>query len=244
MKQFQLKRISRCLSGAMIGCFLFGAALADQKALAEDFLVRVENVSTPHTLHTSLGDKGVAISPGVWVLHSGSNPIYTVGQKASLGLKRLAEDGDPNALFSDLQVHPGVKGVGAFDYAALPYPVTGAIGPKQAYEFIVSGAKPGDKLSFATMFSESNDWFYSDNAQGISLFNADGTPMSGEVTAEVGLWDAGTEQNEEPGLGPNQAPRQGRPDTGKSRNDPVSAVTSPQAPSVTSSLKVTITPRP
>ncbi len=191
MKQFQLKRISRCLSGAVVGCFLLGAALADQKALAEDFLVRVENVSTPHTLHTSLRDKGVAISPGVWVLHSGANPIYTVGQKASLGLKRLAEDGDPNALFS-----------------------------------------------------ESNDWFYCGNAQGSSLFNADGTPMNGEVTAEVGLWDAGAKQNEEPGLGSNQAPRQGRPDTGKSRNDPVSAVTSPQAPSVMSSLKVTITPRP
>ena len=30
----------------------------------------------------------------------------------------------------------------------------------------------------------------------------------------VALWDAGTEKNEVPGVGPNQAPRQAAPNTG------------------------------
>lgn len=238
-----MKHSHRFLSATAIACSLIGTAAISQKALAEDFLVRVENVSTPHTLHTSKGDKSVGLSPGVWALHTGDNPIYTSGQKATLGLKHLAEDGNPEGLFSDMQLNPRVKATGAYNYAALPYPVAGFIGPKQAFEFVIPNASPGDRLSFANMFIESNDWFFSNNSHGIALFNADGTPMSGEVTVQVSLWDAGTEEDEEPGVGPNQAPRQSRPDTGKSENKPVSAVGSP-APAAGSVIKVTITPHP
>ena len=35
-----------------------------------------------------------------------------------------------------------------------------------------------------------------------------------DVTDQVLLWDAGSEANEEPGAGPNQAPRQGGANTG------------------------------
>ena len=182
-----------------------------------EFTVRIEDVSNGHTLHTSRGDKVVGLSPGFWVLHTGNNPIYSVGARASTGLQRLAEDGNPEGLYSDSQENPAVKATGAYNVSMTPYPVAGFIGPKQAYEFIVSDASPGDRLSFATMFIDSNDWFYSNNSTGIDLFNADGTPFSGEVTARVGLFDAGTEANEEPGVGPNQAPRQPRPRTGQAR---------------------------
>jgi hypothetical protein len=56
------------------------------------------------------------------------------------------------------------------------------------------------------MFGQSNDWFYS-NDRPIALF-ASGKPVSGDMSAQVSLWDAGTEVDEEPGLGPNQGPRQ------------------------------------
>jgi hypothetical protein len=221
-----------------------------------EFTVRIEDVSNRHTLHTSTGDKVVGLSPGMWILHTGNNPIYSVGARHSTGLQRLAEDGNPEGLYSDLQVNPAVKGIGAFNVAKTPYPVAGFIGPGQAYEFIVSNASPGDRLSFATMFIDSNDWFYSNNSTGIDLFNADGTPCSGDVTARVGLFDAGTEANEEPGVGPNQAPRQPRPRTGRATDEAVYTIVAPAvgasvkgngdrswgAPPVADVIKVTITP--
>ncbi len=258
-----MKLLSPSVSAAMLGCSLIGGAAICQKALATDFVVRIENVSARHTLKTSQGDKCVGISPGVWCLHSGNNPIFTVGRRATTGLKHLAEDGNPEGLFSDLQFNSGVKATGAFDYAAAPYPVAGFIGPMQAFEFVVPNASKGDRLSFATMFIESNDWFYSNNSKGIELFGADGAPMNGDVTRFFGLWDAGTEETEEPGVGMNQAPRQARPGTGRSASRPVYAVMPPSvgfnmvmnrgaaesgmgrwnAPAVQGVVKITITPR-
>ncbi len=92
------------------------------------------------------------------------------------------------------------------------------IGPGQAYEFSV-GAEPGSRLSFATMFVHSNDLFYAPAGEGIALYNTDGSPRTGDVTSEVMLWDAGTEQNEQPGAGPNQPPSQSGPDSGPTDPD-------------------------
>ena len=58
------------------------------------------------------------------------------------------------------------------------------------------------------MYVQSNDLFLSPGDTGIALFADDGLPISGDITAQIGLWDAGTEVNEEPGVGANQAPRQ------------------------------------
>ncbi len=91
------------------------------------------------------------------------------------------------------------------------------IGPGQAYE-VRFGAAPGHFLSFATMMVQSNDLFYAPAGAGIDLYPS-GTPLSGDVTDQVMLWDAGTEANEEPGLGMNQAPRQAGPDTGPADSD-------------------------
>ena len=79
----------------------------------------------------------------------------------------------------------------------------GAIGPGDAYEFSFSAA-PGSKLSFATMFVPSNDFFYAPDENGIDLFDGSGNQMSGDITGMIQLWDAGTEINQEPGLGPDQ----------------------------------------
>ena len=83
----------------------------------------------------------------------------------------------------------------------------GPIGPAGAYT-ITFDAAPGARLSFATMFVPSNDLFFAPDEDGIALWNEDGTPRSGDLTDEVFLWDAGTEANEEPGVGPNQVQRQ------------------------------------
>ena len=77
---------------------------------------------------------------------------------------------------------------------------------------------PGARFSFALMFVESNDLFYAPDENGIALMGADGI-VSGDLTDQVYLWDAGTELNEEPGLGPNQPMRQGEADTGPPDDD-------------------------
>ena len=39
-------------------------------------------------------------------------------------------------------------------------------------------------------------------------------PVTGDITSSISLWDAGTEVNQEPGAGADQAPRQSGPNTG------------------------------
>ena len=73
--------------------------------------------------------------------------------------------------------------------------------------------KPGTRLYFATMFVQSNDWFFSPG-RGLDLVGDDGMAMMGDMTDQVELWDAGTEADEAIGAGANQAPRQSGPNTG------------------------------
>lgn len=61
-------------------------------------------------------------------------------------------------------------------------------------------AGPSHKLSFATMYGLSNDGFYAPDGDGISLYD-NGTPVTGDITSQIMLWDAGTEMNQMPGAG-------------------------------------------
>ena len=92
------------------------------------------------------------------------------------------------------------------------------------------------------MFGDSNDLFFAPTEQGIPLFAPDGTPLEGDVTSYMILWDAGTEVNEGPG-GPNQAPRQSGPDTGEDENGVVRIVNDSYLyPLNRSWVRVTVTP--
>ena len=51
-----------------------------------------------------------------------------------------------------------------------------------------------------------------DRGQGLEAQSEDG------ITAQIILWDAGTEVNQEPGIGPDQGPRQKAPNTGEAEN--------------------------
>ena len=61
-------------------------------------------------------------------------------------------------------------------------------------------AGPNHKLSFATMYGWSNDGFYAPDGMGIELYDS-GSPVTGDITSQVMLWDAGTEMNQMPGAG-------------------------------------------
>ena len=94
---------------------------------------------------------------------------------------------------------------------------TEAIGPGGMYSFTFNAGK-GHYLSLATMFVQSNDLFYAPAMDGIALYDGTGNAVTGDITSMIELWDAGTEVNEEPGTGLNQAPRQSGPDTGTDEN--------------------------
>jgi len=79
-------------------------------------------------------------------------------------------------------------------------------------------ATQGTRLSFAAMFGQSNDWFYAAAPEGIDLYE-NGQPLTGDITEKVGLWDAGTEADQETGKGSDQAPRQSSPNTGAADPD-------------------------
>jgi hypothetical protein len=207
------------------------------EALAED--------GDPSGLATALAARtGLTspLAPGAWAVHTEDDPLFTSGQAdRGEGLEALAEDGDPSGLAAALMGASGIQSSGAFNTpegAAGPGPLF----PGEAYVFEVDGA-PGDRLSFATMLVQSNDLFYSPDGDGIALFNASGTPVSGDITAQFSLWDAGTEVNEEPGIGLNQAPRQSGPDTGANENGTVRIVNDAYSyPGTASVIRITITP--
>lgn len=171
---------------------------SDSGSKEKMFMVEIENVSS--------GDTATPLAPGVWVVHKDGNPIFTNGQKdAGKGLEALAEDGDPSALATSTGGKVFNTPMGD-DKAGPATP-----GKKYTFEF---KASPGDKLSFATMYVQSNDGFYATAGSGFDLFSGD-EPITGDMSAKIMLWDAGTEKNQEPLKGADQAPRQSGPNTGE-----------------------------
>ena len=179
------------------------------------------------------------LAPGAFAVHTADDPLFTADAVAlGNGLEALAEDGDPSGLSESLESQSGVNESGVFTTP------TGAAGPSplfpgNTYEFSFTGM-PGERLSFATMLVQSNDLFYAPSGMGIELFDGQDA-ISGDITDMLLLWDAGTETNEEPGIGLNQAPRQTGPDTGDNEDGTVSPVNDGYTYTATSSiLSVTI----
>lgn len=99
----------------------------------------------------------------------------------------------------------------------------GAIKPGDKYEFNVTAGK-NQRLSFATMLAATNDLFFAPDENGIALYDNNGNPLSADITSQVYLWDAGTEINEEPAVGPNTVSKQPAPNTGPAENGVVKKI--------------------
>jgi hypothetical protein len=233
--------IGLLIAGAILGSQLSVSSLAGARRANGDtkFTVRIENISSKDGQVASDGTRWpFALSPGLWVALDKEVTLFKDGQAASKGIEMQAEDGNPEGLAHMLEAERH-SGHGIFNTpvgAAAP----GPIGPGAAYEFIVT-AKPGMKLTVALMFGQSNDWFYAPE-KGIELFKG-GKPVSGDITAKFALYDAGTEKDEEPGIGPNQAPRQKSPNTGEDERGVVHKAKESAFYNRTAELfRVTITP--
>jgi hypothetical protein len=223
---------------------LAGAAATPAAAQAgeTEFTIRVENITRGETLKLSTGGKApFVLAPVLWVVHTGNaNPLFAGGQAEMMkGLEQLAEEGNTEPLTKSLSGSTGVVSAGAHSRPAGDL-IGGPLTPGKAYEFSVKAA-PGQYLSLGAMFGQSNDWFYS-NDRPIALFNG-GKPVSGDMTPQLSLWDAGTEVDEEPGLGPNQAPRQKAANSGTAERQSVAHVAGKWAPpGVGSLIRVTVMP--
>lgn len=206
-----------------------------------EFTVRIDNISTGETLPTSAGPVAVPLSPGAYIVHRADrNPLLDPRSPASTALEQVAEDGNP-ALFPTT-----IPGSVVFN---TPVGATepGPLFPGDYYSFSFRAA-PGDSLGFVTMFVQSNDWFYTatdDNNDSLPLFDESGAAFSGVVDSSlITLWESETEVDEEPGTGPNQAPRQSGPNTGASETGSVGSIAG-KGKSVTLNggvIRMTITP--
>jgi hypothetical protein len=184
-------------------------------------------------------------SPGVWVVHSaGSRPLFTAGMADyGDGIEAIAEDGNPSQLGANLSRLDGEL-AGAVFNTPVGASSAGPIVPGSKYQFSFD-ASPGDALSFATMLAATNDVFFAPKATGIALFDVSGTPVSGDISDQISLWDAGTEANEEPGIGPNTVTNQLAPNTGGGGEGKVQLLSAVNDgftyPTPSSLLKVSIT---
>jgi len=193
------------------------------------------------------GATGVTVpfSPGAYAVHSDDIAFFETGASADAGIEAIAEDGMPGEKASSVGGADAVSAAGAFntpDGADSPGPLT----PGNSYSFSVD-AEPGDRLSLATMYIQSNDLFYALPAEGLPLFDGD-QPIDRDVTGSVALYDAGTEGDQEPGVGLDQAPRQSSLDTGPDGEGSLSEITGGSDdgvsyPATSSIVTVTVSPQ-
>lgn len=240
----QSRGIGMALVSALVSVGLLGATVGfTAEGRPIHFTVRIQNISSGNVLKLSSGgDAPFALSPGLWLVHTKDAPVFKSGEKdRGQGLEALAEDGNPMMLTMWLEHQKRAKSLGIFN-TPVGASGPGPIGPGGVYEFMLT-ATPGTRMTIVTMFGQSNDLFYAPKASGIALFDKQGKPIRGDITRHFVLWDAGTEVNQEPGAGPDQAPRQKAPNTGADENGVVRPVqdqyTYPQTRDV---LRVTITP--
>ncbi len=66
--------------------------------------------------------------------------------------------------------------------------------PGQSVSIKFNAAK-GQRFAFATMYGASKDWFFAPENPGLKLYNDDGSPITGNVSSQIKLWDNGTKQN-------------------------------------------------
>lgn len=149
------------------------------------------------------------LSPAFYALHSSSYRYFTEDSAASVSLERLAEEGNSAMLVTE------ATGAGAIAGTA----GSAAYGPGASVTFSAKPTAATPFLSIAMMVGQSNDAFIGTRPTGISLLDASGmlrlpADIRTDLLSSLATWDAGTEANETPGVGHDQAPRQAAPNTG------------------------------
>lgn len=228
------------VAALVLGIQAEGFAFAKKAKKQATFKVRVENISNTDGLETDGGKKyPFALSPGLFIVNHKKQYFFDEGKKADTALELQAEDGNPETLSKKLLTKVGSIYMGIFNTptgADKPGPLL----PGGVYEFSFVGSEDM-KFNLIAMYGQSNDLFYAPK-EAIDLFDKSGNPLNGDITDKLLLWDAGTEVNQAPGIGDEQAPRQKMANTGKAENGVVQLVKdSFTYPNTKDVLRVTIT---
>ena len=195
----------------------------------------VANVSEPGDLVASDGSvHDIGLAPGIAVVHADDFEVFAVGASASTALEAIAEDGDPTALQAELATVDAVTQVVVLsslddvDYSEAP------LHPGESDSEVLT-VWSDQRITFLQMFGASNDTFV---AGSFSAF--DGQEIAvGEVLGALALYDAGTEVNEDLGLGANQPANQTEPGQGEAEGGVIAEVVS-GVPALASFLRVEI----
>lgn len=204
------------------------------------FKVKIENIGAADGVASADGTKyPFALSPGLFVVNHKKQYFFDENKKADPALELQAEDGNPETLSKKVLTRVGSIYMGIFNTPA-GADKPGPLLPGGAYEFSFTGSEDM-KLNLIAMYGQSNDLFYAPRV-ALDLFDKDGNALTGDITDKLLLWDAGTEVNQAPGVGDEQAPRQKMANTGKAEKGVVTLVrdgfTYPNTKDV---LRVTIT---
>ncbi|MCA8922733.1 MAG: spondin domain-containing protein [Planctomycetes bacterium] len=161
---------------------------------------------------------GKILAPAALILHEAGVRAFEPGQRASAGLERLAEDGNPSDWVAELAARPGV---GSASVANTPVGAAapGPLRPGSRYQAVLTPAAGARFLSLASMIVPTNDSFVATQPGGVELLTAGGTLrapalIEAELRQALRAWDAGSEANQVGAAGPDQAPRQAAPNTG------------------------------
>ena len=169
---------------------LLAAAFTAGSASAASVTVTLENLSPEGGLFTT----------PVWVgFHDGTFDLFDLGDTASTGLERIAEDGSFGAIAEEFADATGGNGLGGVitapeGFAGAPVLEPGEI-TSQTFEVDEFTQR---FLSLGAMVLPSNDAFFGTD-DAIELFDADGTFFGGAefTVTRDDILDAGTELNTE-----------------------------------------------
>ncbi|MCC0176397.1 spondin domain-containing protein [Waterburya agarophytonicola K14] len=156
--------------------------------MPETVYISIENLST---------EAGTFLTP-TWIgVHDGRFDLFDRFRPASVGLERLAEDGNTEVLSQEFNYQSGIDRliVGGDRTPSV-------IDPREIAQISLelNTENPNHQyLSYASMFIPSNDIFIAnEDSRSIDLFDDTGNLNSGEyIIYGDRLWDAGTEVNDE-----------------------------------------------
>ena len=140
-----------------------------------EYEVAVRNIST-----------GQPFTPPLTVTHNAYADLYTVGSKASFGIKEIAENGNLDPLVNALSNNPNIGDL-VVAVAGNPPPVM----PGQTVKFTITAPEGNDYLSFASMLICTNDGFTGLDAVKLPKY------VGQEAAFGLRGYDAGTEVNTE-----------------------------------------------
>jgi hypothetical protein len=193
----------------LLGCSTEASESA--AAVSATLRLNLDNISVAGDLETSTGGVDLLVAPGLLIVHEpGWAPFHDGDALAGTAMESLGEDGDPGPFATSLEGQAEVHSVhliAAQDADTYKEAVMGPGGHASVELTLTSD----ERLSFVAMFGQSNDVVIASPPGGVSLLKPDGTLAA----IPLSLFDAGTERNQEPGVGDAQAPRQDAPNTGE-----------------------------